>query len=122
MRLKDEFRNTIVIQKSRFITCICPCRTEEEARSYIAAIRKEFPDATHVCTAYSVGDTIRRSSDNKEPAGTAGVPMLVTPAGMVSDLRAQPEKACPPIAVTVSGISTEERFEKSRKDPEPISV
>ena len=76
MRLKDEFRNTIVIQKSRFITCICPCRTEEEARSYIAAIRKEFPDATHVCTAYSVGDTIRRSSDNKEPAGTAGVPML----------------------------------------------
>ena len=76
MRLKDEFRNTIVIQKSRFITCICPCRTEEEARSYINAVRKEFPDATHVCTAYSVGDTIRRSSDNKEPAGTAGVPML----------------------------------------------
>lgn len=76
MRLKEEFRNTTVINKSRFICCVKPCRSEEEARSYIADIRKEFPDATHVCTAYSIGDTIRRSSDNREPAGTAGVPML----------------------------------------------
>ncbi len=76
MRLKEEYRNTIVIQKSRFIACLAPCRSEEEARSYIASIRKEFPDATHVCTAYAIGETIRRSSDNKEPAGTAGVPML----------------------------------------------
>ena len=76
MRLKEEFRNTTVIQKSRFIACVKTCRTEEEARDYIASVRKEFPDATHVCTAYSIGDTIRRSSDNKEPAGTAGIPML----------------------------------------------
>ena len=77
-RIKEEVRNETVINKSRFIACIAPTRTEEEARSYIEEIRKEYPDATHVCTAYVCGenDMIQRSSDNKEPSGTAGVPML----------------------------------------------
>lgn len=78
MRIKEEYREEIVIQKSRFIACLKTCRSEEEARSYIEQIRKEFSDASHVCTAFSIGENreIQRSSDNGEPAGTAGVPML----------------------------------------------
>ncbi len=78
MRLKQEARSETVINKSRFIVCACPVRTEEEARAYIASIRHEFPDSTHVCTAYVIGehDEIQRSSDNGEPSGTAGIPIL----------------------------------------------
>lgn len=78
MRLKEEFRKETVINRSRFIACVTPAFSEEEARAYIEKIRKEFPDASHVCTAYVTGenDMIQRSSDNHEPAGTAGVPML----------------------------------------------
>ena len=78
MRLKEEYREETVINRSRFIACVERTETEEEARAYIEAIRKEFPDATHVCTAYVCGENnmIQRSSDNKEPSGTAGVPML----------------------------------------------
>jgi uncharacterized YigZ family protein len=78
MRLLEEYREETVINRSRFIACVDRCETEEEARKYIEYIRKEFPDATHVCTAYVCGPNsmIQRSSDNKEPSGTAGVPML----------------------------------------------
>ena len=78
MRLKNEVRQETVIKKSRFIACLLPVFTEEEARTYIEAIRKEYSDATHVCTAFIIGknNEIQRSSDNHEPAGTAGVPML----------------------------------------------
>lgn len=78
MRVKDEFRQETVIKKSQFIAAVKQTRTEEEARAYIASIRKEFNDATHVCTAYLIGpnNEIQRSSDNGEPAGTAGVPIL----------------------------------------------
>ena len=78
MRLKEEYREETVINRSRFIACVDRCDTEEEARRYIEYIRKEYPDATHVCTAYVCGENnmIQRSSDNKEPSGTAGVPML----------------------------------------------
>lgn len=75
MRLKEEYRTETTIEKSRFIACLSPCASEEEARQYIASIRKEFPDATHVCSAYRIG-SIQHSSDNGEPAGTAGRPML----------------------------------------------
>ena len=78
MRIKEEYREETIINKSRFIACLLPSKTEEEARAYIECIRKEYADATHVCTAYSLGPNqcIQRSSDNHEPAGTAGVPML----------------------------------------------
>ncbi len=77
MRLKHTVRSETVINKSRFITCARPVKTEAEARAFIAEIRKEFPDSTHVCTAYVLSDRdIQRSSDNGEPAGTAGVPIL----------------------------------------------
>lgn len=78
MHLKQEHRYEQVIKKSRFIACIKPIKNEEEARIYIEEIRKEYSDANHVCTAFVCGESnqIQRSSDNKEPAGCAGVPML----------------------------------------------
>ncbi len=78
MRLKEEYREQEVIKKSTFIACVAPAFSEEEARFYIDCIRNEFKDATHVCHAYIIGDhgQIQRSSDNHEPSGTAGVPML----------------------------------------------
>lgn len=78
MHLKQEYRYEQIIKKSKFIACAKPIQNEEQARNYIEQIRKEYTDATHVCTAYVCGENnmIQRSSDNKEPAGTAGVPML----------------------------------------------
>lgn len=78
MRLKHEIRQETVIKKSRFIACLMPVRSEEEARLYIEAIRREFSEASHVCTAFVIGPhrEIQRSSDNNEPSGTAGIPML----------------------------------------------
>ena len=71
-----------VIRGSRFITTVDRARTDEEARSRIEEIRTEFADATHNCWAYLAGppgDTARMGmSDDGEPHGTAGRPMLET--------------------------------------------
>ena len=75
IKLKEEYRYTQIINKSRFIGCAKRCTSEEEARLYIDSIRKEFSDATHVCTAFSIGQ-IQRSNDDHEPSGTAGIPIL----------------------------------------------
>lgn len=78
MRLKEECRKETVIQKSKFIACASFCADENACRMYIDGIWKEYPDASHICTAYICGthDSIQHSSDNKEPSGTAGIPML----------------------------------------------
>ena len=76
--VSKEFRHEYIVDKSRFITTIYPCTTEEEAQAFIGRINKEFWDATHNCTAYALGpkQEQQRSSDNGEPSGTAGKPML----------------------------------------------
>jgi len=68
----------ITIQKSRFIGHVRRISSEEEARSAIEAISKEHWKANHNCYAYVVGEDsgIQKASDNGEPAGTAGVPIL----------------------------------------------
>jgi len=78
MRLLNEFENTIEIERSRFICYLKKVFSEQEARDTIQMIRKLHPDATHHCTAFVIGenDEIQRSSDDGEPSGTAGVPML----------------------------------------------
>ena len=50
-----EFRHEYVVEKSRFITTVYPCKTEEEAQTFISRINKEFWDARHNCTAYTLG-------------------------------------------------------------------
>ena len=66
------------IKKSRFICHAKRVYSEEEARDFIAAIKKENYKATHNCSAFIVGEKseIKRTSDDGEPSGTAGVPML----------------------------------------------
>lgn len=65
-------------KKSRFIATLHAVTTKEEAEAFIAACKKKYPDARHNCSAYIVGEEgqIEHSSDDGEPAGTAGKPML----------------------------------------------
>lgn len=71
-----DFRQEIVIEKSRFICTLKKVNGEAEAQEFIKAIKKEFWDATHNCSAYIVDEMAQRSSDDGEPSGTAGLPML----------------------------------------------
>ena len=68
----------IVEKKSRFICHVKPVETEEEATAFINEKKKEFWDARHNCSAFVIGDNagLTRCSDDGEPAGTAGRPML----------------------------------------------
>ena len=65
-----------VIQKSRFICQAQRVETEEEAVQFLNAIRKKYWDATHNCYAYIITEHIQKSSDDGEPTGTAGRPIL----------------------------------------------
>ena len=68
----------VVEKKSRFIATIEPVTSKEEAEAMIAACKKKYWDARHNCSAYIIADTvdILHSSDDGEPSGTAGKPML----------------------------------------------
>lgn len=76
--LKENGHAQIVIRKSEFICSLARVTTEEEAQAFIAQVRKEHYKATHNCFAYVLGmhDEIQRQSDDGEPSGTAGVPIL----------------------------------------------
>ncbi|XJS10363.1 YigZ family protein [Aerococcaceae bacterium WGS1372] len=76
--IKEPIIDEIEIKKSRFITYLIPIRTEEEFNHELAAIRKEHYKATHHCQAFILNkdSSIQRMSDDGEPSGTAGVPML----------------------------------------------
>lgn len=66
------------IKKSRFICQIKRVYSEEEGRDFITQVKKEHYKATHSCSAMIIGETgdIKRSSDDGEPSGTAGIPIL----------------------------------------------
>ena len=66
------------IKKSRFICSIARVSSEEEAQQFITSIQAAHKKATHNCFAYMIGDNdrIQRESDNGEPSGTAGIPIL----------------------------------------------
>ncbi|CAM4452492.1 YigZ family protein [Paenibacillus tarimensis] len=76
--LRQEASKEIVIKKSRFIGHAKPVASEEEAIAYIEEIKKKHWNATHNCSAYMVGerDEIQKQSDDGEPSGTAGKPIL----------------------------------------------
>ena len=69
---QDEF----VEKKSRFIGRVWPVETEAEALEKIQEMKKQHYDATHNCWAYIIKDGAVRFSDDGEPGGTAGMPML----------------------------------------------
>lgn len=66
------------IKKSKFICHVKRVSSEEEARDFINAIKKEHYKATHNCSAFIIGEqsNIKRTIDDGEPSGTAGIPML----------------------------------------------
>ena len=76
--IKEDGQVQEEIKKSRFICHVKRVYSEEEARDFITAIKKEHYKATHNCSAFIIGEhsEIKRTSDDGEPSGTAGVPML----------------------------------------------
>ena len=71
---QDEF----IINKSRFIGHGRPCETEQDALDFLADMRAKYKDATHNCYAYIIGPNmgVMRYSDDGEPGGTAGMPII----------------------------------------------
>ena len=76
--IKEDGQVQEEIKKSQFICHAKRVYSEEEARDFITAIKKEHYKATHNCSAFIIGERseIKRTSDDGEPSGTAGVPML----------------------------------------------
>ena len=76
--IKKEHIIENIISKSRFIAHIKPVESEDDAKAFIQAVKSEHREATHNCSAYTVGDqmNIQKANDDGEPSGTAGVPML----------------------------------------------
>lgn len=78
LSLKELTKTEKVIEKSKFITLSRHIGGEEEAREFLAAVRSEYPDATHHCFGF-IADKVGafpRFSDDGEPQGTAGMPIL----------------------------------------------
>ncbi|VEU82888.1 IMPACT family protein [Acholeplasma hippikon] len=73
--LKNPVTNTIIIEKSEFIGVITPITSPDEIPQILKDIKKQYPKATHYCTAY-VFENTQGSNDDGEPSGTAGVPIL----------------------------------------------
>ena len=71
-RAEDDFFE----RKSQFIGYIAPVSSEEEALAFLAEIRAKHRDARHNCFAYILQNGVKRASDDGEPQGTAGVPIL----------------------------------------------
>ena len=76
--LSGECVTQKVIEKSRFITTSCHVEDEEEAKAFVSRISKKYADATHNCYAFicDAAGNFLRFSDDGEPQGTAGMPML----------------------------------------------
>lgn len=76
--LRQSASDEFIVNKSRFIGYAAPVQTEEEALAFLQAIRTKHKDATHNCYAYVIGQNagIMRYSDDGEPGGTAGLPIM----------------------------------------------
>lgn len=74
----EEAEGEIVEKKSRFIATVRPVKTEQEARAFIEEMKKKYWNATHNVFAYQIGERneLQRFSDDGEPQGTAGMPVL----------------------------------------------
>lgn len=73
--IKETTTAEIIIKNSRFITTLIRINNEDDVLPIINRLKKEQPKATHYCYAY-ITENKKKSSDDKEPSGTAGLPML----------------------------------------------
>ena len=79
MTIKEHIKSEIVEKKSKFIANIYYVQTKEEAEEKIKEIKKKYHDARHNCSSYRIikeGKILEKASDDGEPSGTAGGPML----------------------------------------------
>lgn len=78
LTLRNSASDEVIINKSRFIGYASPVETEEEALAFLQTIRQKHKEANHHCYAYVIGTNagIMRYSDDGEPGGTAGMPMI----------------------------------------------
>ncbi|MBQ9532050.1 MAG: YigZ family protein [Eubacterium sp.] len=84
--VENEASDFFIEKKSRFIGYVCPVKTQEEATQFINKIKSKHWDATHNVSAFVLRENnIQRCSDDGEPSGTAGVPVLdaILKAGIV---------------------------------------
>jgi len=80
----EEVRRELTVSNSRFIATLAPVSSVDEAKAFMARIRKEFADATHNVPAYTIGggnSVTEYCSDDSEPSGTAGRPALAVLRG-----------------------------------------
>jgi len=76
-KIKNDIVNTIIINKSKFITSLYVVKTENEVKEILKEIKETYKDATHNCYAYVLDNgTKQKASDDGEPQGTAGRPIL----------------------------------------------
>ncbi len=73
--IKKNVTNEIIINKSRFIAKLIKINNENDIKEKLDNLKIEYKDATHYCYAYIVGN-VKRFSDDGEPSGTAGMPIL----------------------------------------------
>ncbi len=73
---EDEYSAELIEKKSKFIATLLKVSSEEQAIEFIEKIRKKYRDAKHNVFAYRIANTLERYSDDGEPSGTAGVPIL----------------------------------------------
>lgn len=73
--INKNCKNELIIKNSRFITLIFKVETKEEIEKLIEKTKIKYPKATHYCYAYILSG-YKKASDDKEPSGTAGTPML----------------------------------------------
>ena len=74
--IKDNIKNELIIKNSRFITLLYKIKNKEEVDNLLQEAKITYPKANHYCYAYKIGTNIKKASDDKEPSGTAGLPML----------------------------------------------
>lgn len=75
--IKDTCSAETEVKHSRFIATVCPCKTEQQATDFIAAMRKKYWDARHNVYAFSIREnSTKRFSDDGEPHSTAGLPVM----------------------------------------------
>ncbi len=82
--IKESGSSEIVVTKSKFIGLLAPAGTAEEAEEIILSVRKKYNDARHNCWAYIImgeNGPVKKCSDDGEPSGTAGRPMLAVLEG-----------------------------------------
>ncbi|MDO5444245.1 MAG: YigZ family protein [Eubacteriales bacterium] len=72
----EEGSSEYIEKRSSFLGKVCRVESEDEAKAFIASVKKQHRDARHNCWCYIIRGGIERYSDDGEPQGTAGLPML----------------------------------------------